>query len=101
MVAAFFAVQVAIVWFAANGPFVDEGLYAVARMRVLEGKGLSDGYIGWFNGCPFVWPVMAALGHRLGGLPGARSMAVIASVIALVAFAKTAEALVGESAATA
>lgn len=99
IVAAFFAVQVSIIWFAANGPFVDEGLYTVAGMRVLEGKGLSDGYVTWFNGSPFVWPVIAALGHHVGGLPGARLMAVILSMVTLVAFAKTAETLFGESAA--
>jgi hypothetical protein len=54
-------VQVCIAIVAANGPFVDEGLYAVAGMRVLEGNGLSDGYIAWFNGSPFLWPVMAAI----------------------------------------
>lgn len=99
IVAAFFAVQVYIIWFAANGPFVDEGLYTVAGMRVLEGKGLSDGYIAWFNGSPFVWPVLAALGHHLGGLSGARFMAVILSMVTLVAFAKTAETLFDEAAA--
>ena len=45
-------------------------------MRVLDGKGLSDGYIAWFNGSPFAWPVLAAVGHRLGGLTGARLVAV-------------------------
>ncbi len=68
-------------------------------MRVIEGKGLSDGYITWFNGSPFVWPVMAAVGHHLGGLTGARLMAVIISMVTLVGFAKTAETLFGESAA--
>lgn len=97
IVAAFLGVQVCVIWFAANGPFVDEGLYTVAGMRVLEGKGLSDGYITWFNGSPFVWPVIAALGHRLGGLPGARFMAVILSTVTLVAFAKTAENLFGQA----
>jgi 4-amino-4-deoxy-L-arabinose transferase-like glycosyltransferase len=97
IVAAFLAVQVYVICFAANGPFVDEGLYTVAGMRVLEGKGLSDGYITWFNGSPFVWPVIAALGHRLGGLPGARFMAAILSTVTLVAFARTAENLFGQS----
>ena len=68
-------------------------------MRVLEGKGLSDGYITWFNGSPFMWPVMAAVGHQLGGLTGARLMAVIVSMVTLMCFAKTAETLFGESAA--
>ena len=95
IVAAFLAVQVYVICFAANGPFVDEGLYIVAGRRVLEGKGLSDGYITWFNGSPFVWPVIAALGHQLGGLPGARFMAAILSTVTLVAFARTAENLFG------
>jgi hypothetical protein len=97
IVAAFLGVQVVVIMFAANGPFVDEALYTVAGMRVLEGRGLSDGYITWFNGSPFVWPVIAALGHRLGGLPGARFMAAILSTVTLVAFARTAESLFGQS----
>lgn len=35
IVAAFLVVQVYVIWFAANGPFVDEGLYTVAGMRIL------------------------------------------------------------------
>ena len=99
IVAAFLAVQVSIVWFAANGPFVDEALYTVAGMRVLEGHGPADGYVAWFNGSPFVWPVMAALGHHLAGLPGARLVAVLLSAVTLVAFARTAETLFGPRAA--
>ena len=95
--AAFLAVQAGIIWLAANGPFVDEGLYTVAGLRVLEGKGLSDGYLTWFNGSPFVWPVIAALGHHLGGLSGARLMAAILSTVTLVALAKAAENLFGRS----
>jgi 4-amino-4-deoxy-L-arabinose transferase-like glycosyltransferase len=97
IVAGFLAVQVYVIWFNANGPFVDEGLYIVAGLRVLEGNGLSDGYITWFNGSPFVWPVIAALGHRLGGLPGARFMAAILSTVTLIAVARTAENLFGRS----
>jgi hypothetical protein len=99
IVAAFLTAQICIIWLAANGPFVDEGLYTVAGMRVLEGKGLSDGYLTWFNGSPFVWPVLAALGHHLGGLSGARLVAVLLSTVTLVAFARTAAALFGESSA--
>jgi len=97
--ATFLVVQIFIACLAANGPFVDEGLYTVAGMRVLDGKGLSDGYIAWFNGSPFAWPVLAAVGHRLGGLTGARLVAVAISIITLVGFARTAETLFGESAA--
>lgn len=97
IVAVFLAVQVCIIWFDANGPFVDEGLYTVAGLRVLEGHGPSDGYLTWFNGSPFVWPVIAALGHHMGGLPGARFMAALFSTVTLLAFAKTAENLFGQS----
>ena len=100
IVAGFLAVQISLIALAANGPFVDEGLYTVAGLRVLEGNGLSDGYVRWFNGSPFVWPVMAALGHRVGGLPGARLMATILCTIALIAFFKTAETLFGQPTAT-
>lgn len=93
------AVQVVITCLAANGPFVDEGLYTVAGLRVLEGHGLSDGYLTWFNGSPFAWPVLAAVGHRAAGLTGARLMAVLLSAITLVAFARTAHALFGPTAA--
>ena len=89
--------QVCIVWLAANGPFVDEGLYIVAGMRVLEGRAVSDGYLAWFNGSPFVWPVLAALGHHAGGLAGARLLAAILSTVTLWAFARTAESLFGRS----
>ena len=96
-VAIFFVVQVCIITFAANGPFVDESLYTVAGMRVLEGQGWADGYIRWFNGSPFVWPVLAALGHDLAGLPGARLMAAILSAVTLLALGKTTENLFGQA----
>jgi hypothetical protein len=97
IVAGFLLVQMSVIWLAANGPFVDESLYIVAGIRVLEGHGVSDGYIAWFNGSPFVWPVIAALGHHLGGLSGARAMAALLSAVTLAAFAKTAENLFGDA----
>ena len=96
--AAFLAVQAGIIALDVNGPFVDESLYIVAGMRVLEGHGVADGYLTWFNGSPFVWPVVAALGHHAAGLPGARFAAVLFSAVTLLAFAKTAEILLGRSA---
>ena len=59
---------------------------------------MSDGYLTWFNGSPFVWPVIAALGHEhLGGLSGARLMAALLSAVTLWAFTQTAENLFGQS----
>ena len=96
---AFLAAQVALIWGAPSPPFVDEGLYVVAGLRILEGHGLSDGYVGWFNGSPFVWPVIAAAGHHLGGLAGARLMAAVLSTATLIAAAAAARRLFGQSAA--
>lgn len=96
-VAVFLAIQICIIGLDANGPFVDESLYTVAGMRVLEGYGLADGYLTWFNGSPFGWPVIAALGHHMGGIPGARFMAALLSSVTLLAFAKAAENLFGPS----
>ena len=100
IVAAFLAVQACIIWFAATGPFVDESLYTVAGMRVLEGQAGADGYLTWFNGSPFVWPVIAALGHHVAGLSGARFMAAILATLTLAALAATAENLFGRSVAS-
>jgi hypothetical protein len=96
---AFLAVQVIVIAAAANGPFVDEGLYIVAGLRALEGHAAADGYARWFNGSPFVWPVLAALGYRVAGLEGARLMAAVLSTITLLAFARTAAQLLGPRAA--
>jgi 4-amino-4-deoxy-L-arabinose transferase-like glycosyltransferase len=99
VVGAFIAVQAGILAVAPSGPFVDEGLYVVAGQRVLEGHGLSDGYLAWFNGSPFVWPVLAALGHRVAGLEGARLVAIFLSAVALLAIAAAAARLFGARAA--
>jgi 4-amino-4-deoxy-L-arabinose transferase-like glycosyltransferase len=96
---AFLAIQAALIWGAPSPPFVDESLYVVAGMRALEGHGLSDGYVGWFNGSPFVWPVIAAAGHHLAGLAGARFLAALLSTATLVAIAAAAGHLFGQRAA--
>ncbi|NIV38315.1 MAG: hypothetical protein GWN58_55520, partial [Anaerolineae bacterium] len=38
-----------------NGPFFDEGIYATAGQRTLEGHGYTDGYLRWFYGT-LLWP---------------------------------------------
>jgi len=92
---AFLVVQTGVLWLVPNGPFVDEGLYTTAGLRVLEGKAASDGYATWFNGSAFVWPVIAAAGHRVAGLAGARFMAAVLSTVTLVLLAMAARHLVG------
>ena len=95
VVGVFVAAQAAILAVAPPGPFVDEALYVVAGLRLLEGKGLADGYLAWFNGSPFVWPVLAAIGHHAAGLAGARLVAILLSAVTLLAVATAAGRLFG------
>ena len=78
-----------------NGPFMDEGIYITAGQRTLEGHGLTDGFLGWFAGS-LLWPVLAGVGSRLGGLLGARAVAVLLVGVAFVALVGAVRNLFGE-----
>jgi 4-amino-4-deoxy-L-arabinose transferase-like glycosyltransferase len=78
-----------------NGPFMDEGIYVTAGQRTLEGHGLTDGFLGWFAGS-LVWPVLAGLGSRIGGLLGARAVAVLLSGAAFASLTLAARNLFGD-----
>jgi 4-amino-4-deoxy-L-arabinose transferase-like glycosyltransferase len=80
-----------------NGPFFDEGIYLTAGQRTLEGHGYSDGYLGWFAGS-LLWPVLAGIGTRLGGLLGARTIALIMAAAGFAAFAQAVRNLFAEQA---
>lgn len=80
-----------------NGPFFDEGIYITAGIRVLEGHGLSDRYLTWFGGS-LAWPVLAGLGHRLGGIIGTRAIASLLGVVALASVGRAGTNLFGERA---
>ncbi len=84
LIAAFFAVEVAIVATVANGPTLDEGIYITSGRRALEGHGVSDGYLTWLSGS-LLWPVLAGLGDDLGGVAGARLLAAVFLTIAVAA----------------
>jgi 4-amino-4-deoxy-L-arabinose transferase-like glycosyltransferase len=81
-----------------NGPFMDEGIYVTAGQRALEGHGLDDGYLGWFAGS-LLWPMLAGLGHRVGGLLGARAVALALATLAFCALILASRNLYGEQAA--
>ena len=81
-----------------NGPFMDEGIYVTAGQRALEGHGLDDGYLGWFAGS-LLWPMLAGLGHRVGGLLGARAVALALATLAFCALVLASRNLYGERAA--
>lgn len=78
-----------------NGPFMDEGIYITAGQRTLEGHGLTDGFLGWFAGS-LVWPTLAGLGSRIGGLIGARACAVTLVGVAFILLVLAARNLFGE-----
>ena len=81
-----------------NGAFFDEGIYVTAGQRVWQGHGRTDGYLGWFAGS-LLWPTLAGLGVRLGGLIGARAVAVTMAAIAFVGLVLGSRNLFGEGAA--
>lgn len=81
-----------------NGPFFDEAIYITAGERTLEGYGYSDGYLVWFAGS-LIWPILAAVGYEIAGLVGTRIVAVLLSVIALIAVMRAADNLFGPKAA--
>lgn len=80
-----------------NGPFFDEGIYATAGIRTLEGLAYTDRFLSWFGGS-LAWPVLAGLGYRAGGLIGTRVVAVILTIGGLAAFAQAVKNVFGQKA---
>jgi hypothetical protein len=91
---AFLLVEVAISALQLTGPFMDEGIYITAGLRTLQGHGIGDDYLSWFSGS-LMWPVIAGLGWKLGGLAGARAAAAICVTIGLVGAVKASGNLFG------
>ncbi|MBN1529333.1 MAG: glycosyltransferase family 39 protein [Thermoleophilaceae bacterium] len=92
LIAAFAAVETLIVTVAAKGPTLDEAIYLTAGQRLLDGHGMSDGYLAWFAGS-LGWPALAGLGDTVAGLAGARLLAALFVTIALFAMWRAAAAL--------
>ncbi|MFB0537235.1 MAG: ArnT family glycosyltransferase [Anaerolineae bacterium] len=80
-----------------NGPFFDEGIYITAGQRTLEGHGYADGYLVWFAGS-LLWPILAAVGYKVGGLIGTRIVALVLATIAFVALVQATHNLFGQKA---
>ena len=78
-----------------NGPFFDEGIYVTAGIRTLEDTAYEDNFLSWFGGS-LVWPVLAGLGFRVGGLIGTRAVAVLITIGGLAAFARAVRDLFSE-----
>jgi hypothetical protein len=72
-----------------NGsPFEDEGLYVYMGHRMLDhiidGAHLSEYPGAFFSGAPGFYPVLAALGDSVAGLPGARAVSLLFAIAATV-----------------
>lgn len=85
VIVTFFLLQLLTVALQINGPFLDEGIYATAGVRLLTGYG--DNY-DWFGGSAYVFPVLSGAAYLLGGLAGSRILTAILYGLALVAFSK-------------
>jgi hypothetical protein len=78
-----------------NGPFFDEGIFVTAGLRTLEPIPHRDGFLTWFAGS-LIWPVLAGLGYRVGGLIGTRAAAVLFGAVSLAAFGQATRNVFGE-----
>lgn len=78
-----------------NGPFFDEGIYIVAGIRTFEGHGMTDGYLTWFAGT-LLWPMLSAIGWRVGGIVGTRAIAVLLGTASVAAAGQAAANLYGD-----
>jgi hypothetical protein len=94
---ALLAVELAIGLRGSIGPSLDEAIYMTAGRRVLEGQGVSDGYLSWFAGS-LLWPALAGVADGLGGLAGARVVAALLVALGMVGAWRAAVALYGRRA---
>ncbi len=69
-------------------PFEDEGLYVYMGHRMIDhllhGTLLTEYPGAYFSGAPGFYPVLAALGDRLGGIQGARAVSLLFALGATV-----------------
>lgn len=77
-----------------RGPFIDEGIYITAGIRTLQGYATNDNYLSWISGS-LLWPVAAALAYRVGGLIGARVLALLCVTTAVAASVDAARLMYG------
>lgn len=90
-----FAVSVlSAILYQSRGPFIDEGIYITAGIRTLQGYATSDSYLSWISGS-LLWPVAAALAYRVGGLIGARVLALLCVTTAIAASVDAARLMYG------
>jgi len=80
-----------------SSPFIDEALYINAGKRIQNGMYLYDGYSSWFNGSPFIWPLLSSIIHEYLGLVGSRLFSSAFTFITLIYFWKLTNKLFNKS----
>ncbi len=93
----FVALQLLVIGTVAQGLSGDEGIYALAGLRLLDGA--PDEFSSWINGSRYVWPPLSGLAWRVGGLALARCVALAFAVLTMAAAAHTTRRLAGDRAA--
>ncbi|MEI6738685.1 MAG: glycosyltransferase family 39 protein [Gemmatimonadaceae bacterium] len=93
----FVALQLLVILTVAQGLSGDEGIYALAGLRLLDGA--PDEFSSWINGSRYLWPPLSGLAWRVGGVLFARLVALAFAVVAIAAAAHTTRRLLGDRAA--
>lgn len=84
-----------------NDVFIDEASYIVAGRLQLGWAVQGDAqphFASYFSGAPFLYPPLAAIADRLGGLAAARSLSLAFMVVATLCVLATARRLFGRDA---
>lgn len=73
-----------------NSPFNDEAIYiVVGEMGIFQQDWYTYNADSWMAGAPYIYPSMAALSYKIGGIVGSRLLNVILGVLAIEAVAVT------------
>ncbi len=97
-VLAYVMIQCLFIFFGGTSAFYDEAAEVVAGVRTVQGYGIADRYLTWFDGS-LLWSVVAVPGQMAGGIVGARLVAVTLSTTAMIFTVRAASLLFGEDAA--
>jgi hypothetical protein len=98
ILAGFLTLQVLVIGWCANGPFSDEGIYALAGMSTLAGHEDTTSYALWLDGTPYIFPLLSGAGYLLAGLAGSRIIALLFYIAGLLLFARSVRRCLGQSA---
>jgi hypothetical protein len=96
--AVFTVVQLARVLQPVNTLSADEALAILAGQRTLEGHGIQDRYLTFLPGS-LVWPILTSIAYGVGGIGGARLLALLCTLLGLISVTRATRQLFGDRAA--